>query len=241
MMLLFLFTLFLSVSIGSDFVSISDVDPSILLDLRYYTLHNFVGAPIMGYDQPKCLLTKEAALALASVQKIVLSMDPPYSLKVYDCYRPQMAVDQFFLWSQNPDTLMQGEFYPNMTKSVLFPEGYIAKNSSHSRGSTMDLTLVPFPPPVEEKYERGMPLFPCTAPEGIRFGDNTIDMGTGFDCFNPLAHTDNPNITDEQKFNRDLLRNAMEQGGFQNYIYEWWHYTLKNEPYPDTYFNFPIS
>jgi D-alanyl-D-alanine dipeptidase len=227
--------------IPEGFVHLSDVDNSIIQEIRYYTLHNFVGGPMMGYDRPECILTTQAAAQLSKVQQGLLKMNPPFSLKVYDCYRPQMAVDQFVLWSSNPDFLMKDEFYPTLNKSELFPEGYIARNSSHSRGSTMDLTIVPYPPPQEEQYVRGMPLFPCISPVGTRFGDNSIDMGTGFDCFHPLAHTENPQVIGIQRKNREFLKSVMEAQGFVNYAGEWWHYTLHNEPFPTTFFNFVIE
>lgn len=227
--------------IPSGFVSISQVESSIIVEMRYYSFHNFIGSPIMGYDAPKCILTTEAATSLKKVQQELQQMNPPYSLKVYDCYRPQMSVDQFVLWSDNPNVLMKKEFYPELNKSSLFPQGYIARQSGHSRGSTIDLTIVPYPPPKGEDYHRGMPLASCFAPLGIRFGDNSIDMGTGFDCFSHLAHTDNPIVGKPQLANRHFLRKVMESNGFKNYEKEWWHYTLRDEPYPNTYFNFPIE
>ncbi|WP_242545868.1 M15 family metallopeptidase [Amycolatopsis sp. MtRt-6] len=147
-----------------------------------------------------------------------------YTLKVYDCYRPQRAVDHFVRW----------------TKVRLFADGYIAEKSGHSRGSTVDLTLVRIPPPAQRLYVPGEPLVPCFAPRDQRFPDNTVDMGTGYDCFDPLAHTDNPAITGAARQHRDLLRSTMA-AGFRNLPEEWWHFTLNGEPFPDTYFDFPVS
>jgi len=226
-------------ALPQGFTYLPSVDPSILVEMRYYTMHNFVGSPVMGYDSPLCVLTTQAAQALKLIQKTLLAQN--MSLKVYDCYRPQMAVDQFVLWSSNPDVLMKNEFYPDLDKDQLFPEGYIAANSSHSRGSTVDLTIVQLPAGRTGNYSRGDSLIPCYAPAEKRFLDNSLDMGTGFDCFSPIANTNSTQITAEQMQNRMLLQGAMVEGGFNSYLYEWWHFTLANEPYPDTYFNFPIA
>ena len=224
------------------FVSLSDLDPSIIIEMRYISYHNFVGRPIKDYLDPVCILTSPAANALVAAQREFLSMTPSYTIKVYDCYRPQSAVDDFVQWSMVlNDTKMKEEFYPSLDKSHLFPDGYIAKQSGHSRGSTMDMTIVPNPPPPEEKYVPGQKLCPCYNPLPDRFGDNSIDMGTGFDCFSPLAHTSNSSVTNEQHECRMLLKDTMAKYNFTNYVNEWWHYTLDHEPYPDTYFNFPVQ
>ncbi|MGW5716595.1 M15 family metallopeptidase [Amycolatopsis sp. NPDC003865] len=225
---------------ASEFVALSDVAPSILQDIRYATRHNFVGQRIDGYLEPTCILTRQAASALRQAQARVLRQG--YTLKVYDCYRPQRAVDHFVRWAKDlADEKMKAEFYPNVEKDRLFEEGYIAEKSGHSRGSTMDLTLVKLPPRHQRPYRPGEPLQPCFAPQDQRFPDNTVDMGTGYDCFDPLAHTDNPAITGVARTNRDVLRNAMTAAGFRNLPEEWWHYTLKGEPFPDTYFDFPVA
>jgi len=223
----------------AGFTYLPEVDKSIIVEMRYYTMHNFIGSPIMGYDTPQCILTVQAAAALKVIQSNLLPQN--YSLKVYDCYRPQMAVDEFVLWANNPDTLMKNEFYPDLNKNQLFPDGYIAANSSHSRGSTVDLTIVPLPPGPQASYQRNQTLIPCYAPQEKRFLDNSIDMGTGFDCFSPIANTNSTAITPTQMQNRMLLQGAMEEGGFKSYLYEWWHFTLGNEPFPNTYWNFPIQ
>lgn len=228
----------------ADFVALGDVDPSILSDIRYITPHNFIGDPVDGYLAPVCILTRPAAEALARAQQDFVERG--YTLKVYDCYRPQRAVDDFVSWALDlPDQRMKPEFYPRVDKSTLFDDGYIAARSGHSRGSTLDVTLVALPARGEASYLPGQPLVDCTAPQPIRFGDNSIDMGTGFDCFDTLAHTADPRIDGAAAKNRLLLTEGLEREGFVNYDKEWWHFTYKpavqGEPYPDTYFDFPVD
>lgn len=224
----------------AGFVDLNDAIPSIVLDIRYYTVHNFVGERVNGYNAPKCIITKKAADSLARVQKEL--MDAGFSLKVYDCYRPQRAVSHFVRWAKDVgDTKTKKEFYPTIEKRNLFRDGYIAERSGHSRGSTVDLTIVPMPVPAQEGYTPGQILHECYLPAEKRFKDNGIDMGTGFDCFHELSHTANREIGDTQRVSRLLLKTLMEKYGFVNYDREWWHYTLKDEPYPDTYFDFVIE
>jgi D-alanyl-D-alanine dipeptidase len=169
------------------FVSLADVDPSIVVEMRYLTNHNFMGRRVPGYRENVCLLTRPAAEALARVQQSVRAKG--YTLKVYDCYRPQRSVDAFVKWGKDlSDQRMKAEFYPRVRKARVFKEGYIATQSGHSRGSTMDLTLVKLPPREQERYRRGDRLRDCAGPRNRRFRDNTIDMGTGYDCFDPLSH-----------------------------------------------------
>ena len=223
-----------------DFVNIKEVIPSIILDIKYYTPHNFVGERIDGYNAPKCFLTKQAALALKNVQEELRKYS--LSLKLYDCYRPQRAVNKFIDWAEDPDdTKMRREFYPDIDKNNLFSQDYIAKKSGHSRGSTVDVTIVSIPTPPEEKYIAGQDLRPCYWPKEKRFKDNGIDMGTGFDCFSEFSHTENNQINIQQRVNRIALKAIMEKCGFINVESEWWHYTLKDEPYPNTYFDFVIE
>ncbi len=226
--------------IPDGFVDIQKVIPEIVLDIRYYSVHNFVGERVDGYLAPKCFLTKEAAEALSKVQK---DMEPfSLSLKIYDCYRPQRAVNHFARWATEiENTKTMKEFYPTVDKRNLFRDGYIADKSGHRRGSTLDLTIVPLPVSAQPQYTPGQKLYECYLPAVKRFADNSIDMGTGFDCFHELSHTANSNISHQQKINRLLLKSLMEKHGFINYDMEWWHFTLKNEPYPDTYFDFPIE
>ncbi|MGW0520872.1 M15 family metallopeptidase [Crossiella sp. NPDC003009] len=222
------------------FVVLSDVDPTIRHDIRYFGRHNFVGDRIDGYRRPLCVLTRQAATALRTAQRALLRQG--YTLKVYDCYRPQRAVDHFVRWAKDlADERMKAEFYPNVAKDRLFADGYIAEKSGHSRGSTVDLTLVKLPVRAQRPYRPGEPLTPCFAPVGTRFPDNTVDMGTGYDCFDPLSHTDNPAITGPARVHRDLLRGTLASAGFRNLAEEWWHFTLNDEPFPGTYFDFPVA
>lgn len=201
---------------SSDFVMISDVVPDVILEIRYYSTYNFVGDRIDGYEQPTALLTKEAASALKDVSDDVKSQG--YRLKIYDAYRPQKAVNHFEKWAKDvDDTQMKDYFYPELDKSVLFEQGYIANHSGHSRGSTVDLTL------FDEKTGK------------------ELDMGGTFDYFGELSHPDYKNITKKQYDNRMILRQAMVNHGFEPLDEEWWHFTLKDEPYPDTYFTFPVN
>lgn len=223
-----------------EFVALRDVAPTIIEEIRYHGSHNFVGRPVTGYREPLCIVTRPTALALREAQRRLLPQG--YTLKVYDCFRPQRAVDSFVRWARRlDDDRMKNEFYPRVEKSSLFEDGYIAEHSGHSRGSTVDLTLVRIPPHPQEHYRPGDPLRPCFAPAGERFGDNSVDMGTGFDCFDTLSHTDDPRITGEAMRNRALLKDTLEAVGMENYPNEWWHYTLRDEPFPDTYFDFPVA
>lgn len=222
----------------SGFVVLRDIDPTILHDIRYYTAHNFVGTRIDGYQAPLCILTRPAALALKKVQREMLAQG--LTLKVYDCYRPQRAVDHFVRWARDlADQRMKTEFYPNVDKTRLFEDGYIAEKSGHSRGSTLDLTVVKLPPRHQRAYVPGEKLVNCFAPN--RFPDNTVNMATGYDCFDTLSHTDDPRVTGKARENRQLLKAAMGRAGFRNLPEEWWHFTLDGEPYPDTYFDFPVA
>ncbi|MFS8203456.1 M15 family metallopeptidase [Streptomyces sp. CWNU-52B] len=223
-----------------DFVALASVDRTIIQEIRYLTPHNFVGEPVDGYRQPLCILTRPAAEALHKAQRQLRARG--YSLKVYDCYRPQRAVDHFVRWAEDLDDQgMKGEFYPNVDKTRLFEDGYIAEKSGHSRGSTMDLTLVKLPATPTRPYVPGEPLTPCFGPRSERFPDNSVDMGTGYDCFDTLSHTLDPRVRGQQRVNRLLLKDTLEGLGLVNLAEEWWHFTLGSEAYPDTYFDFPVS
>ncbi|MFE1443754.1 M15 family metallopeptidase [Streptomyces sp. NPDC058739] len=223
-----------------DFVALSGVDRTIIQEMRYFTPHNFVGERVDGYRRPLCVLTRPAAEALRTAQRRLLRQG--YSLKVYDCYRPQRAVDHFVRWAQDLDAEdMKAEFFPDVDKSRLFDDGYIAAKSGHSRGSTVDLTLVKLPARPTRPYRPGEPLVPCYAPQEERFPDNSVDMGTGYDCFDTRSHTLDPRATGAQRANRLRLKATLESLGFVNLAEEWWHYTYKPEPYPDTYFDFPVT
>jgi D-alanyl-D-alanine dipeptidase len=222
-----------------DFVSITDVDSTIVVEARYFGEHNFIGRRIDGYEAPRCLLAREAALALGRVQAEVRAYG--LGIKTYDCYRPARAVADFAAWARVvTDTQMKAEFYPDIDKSRLFELGYIAERSGHSRGATVDLTLIPLPAPSQAIYRAGDPLVRCTAPEDQRFRDNTLDMGTGYDCFSEMSHTANPAVGPIAARNRLLLKAVMEKQGFVNYAQEWWHFTFRPEPYPQTYFDVPV-
>lgn len=202
-----------------DFVDISHYVPGVIVDMRYASSVNFVGTPVDGYQRSTCLLTEPAAMALWEVQQQLAK--EKLTLKVFDCYRPQRAVDHFVRWAENlQDTRTKKGHYPNVDKSQLFEKGYIAGRSGHSRGSTLDLTLVSL---------------------GGQYGVGELDMGTEFDFFDPLSHTDNPAVSELARKNRLLLKSVMEAHGFTNLPEEWWHYTLKDEPYPDTYFDFVVE
>jgi len=227
-------------SLPDGFVYLHDIDPTIIQEVRYAGFHNFVGRPIPGYNANVIILTEAAALALKAVQDELKPFQ--FTLKVYDAYRPQMAVDSWVEWAQDPsDQLMKAEFYPEVDKKNVFELGYVAKKSGHSRGSTVDLTIVPLPVPHQPTWKPGDPIVDGSLPHGQRFADNSIDMGTGFDYFGEPSHTQNPAFPVHVRANRLLLVTLMEKHGFKNYHREWWHFTLVNEPFPDTYFDFPIE
>ena len=219
----------------SQFVVLAEAVPDVILEVRYYSTYNFVGKRIDGYEEPVVLITRQAAEHLRAVSDDVMAQG--YRLKIYDAYRPQQGVDHFVRWAADiPDTLMKTYFYPDLDKSVLFDQEYIMAKSGHTRGSTVDLTL-----------------FDMTT-------EKEVDMGGTFDWFGPESHPDfcgNPetgvytgdnsksptgrSITAEQFANRMILRKAMLRHGFKPLDSEWWHFTLKNEPFPDTYFTFPVK
>lgn len=199
-----------------NFVLLGSVMPGIMMDIRYFTSYNFVGERIDGYEQPAAILTQEAAAALSEVGRSLA--EKGFRLKIFDAYRPQRAVRHFVRWAKDPtDIRMKEQFYPGLDKSTLFPLGYIAERSSHSRGSTVDLTIVH----TESSAE--------------------ADMGGSFDFFGEVSRPDFTGITGPQYANRMLLRDAMTAGGFLPLDEEWWHFTLAGEPYPDTYFDFPVN
>ena len=199
-----------------DFVYLKDLMPNLRSDLRYYGTNNFIGQQIDGYNAPKLILSRVAAEALQKVQAELERIG--FGLLIYDAYRPQQAVDFFIGWAQDDrDTLMKEEFYPNIDKKDLFKKGYISKKSGHTRGSTVDLTIVS----LKTRH--------------------ILNMGSPYDLFDEKSHTDYPHITKNQHALRLLLKRRMEKHGFKSYEKEWWHFTLINEPFPDTYFNFPIE
>jgi zinc D-Ala-D-Ala dipeptidase len=221
------------------FSFLSDVDPTIIQEIRYAGYHNFMGRPVESYLAPSCILTTKAAkqLALAQLQALQMGL----SFKVYDCYRPTSAVADFARWALNTsDVATKAEFYPTTDKTQLFDLGYISYNSSHCHGSTIDLTLVKLPAAPQPNYIPGQSLTSCTDPYGVRWQDNSVDMDTGFDCFDTLSNTLDPRVGPNQAANRLILLNLMRNVGFRNYEGEWWHYTLIDEPFPKTSFDFPV-
>jgi D-alanyl-D-alanine dipeptidase len=201
--------------IPDGFLSVKDKIPNIVLDLRYYSDNNFMGKAVKGYTTNRAILTQEAIEALANAQEELNRFN--LGLKIFDAYRPQKSVDNFVEWGKDlDDTLKKYEYYPTVDKKNLFRDGYIAKKSGHSRGSTIDLTIVD----LKSREE--------------------LDMGSSFDFFGKKSWVKYPNITAQQRANRLLLNTIMRKFGFRAYSKEWWHFTLKREPYPDRYFNFDI-
>ena len=201
---------------SSEFVLLADYVPGIIQEIRYYSTYNFVGDRIDGYEEPCALMTIDAARALKSVSNEVNVMG--YRLKVFDAYRPATAVKHFVLWGiDDLDLRMKPFLYPDLEKTELFAKGYIASQSTHSRGSTVDLTLL-----------------------DMRTG-RELDMGSPFDLFSEISHPDYEGVSEEQHVNRMLLQNVMVSNGFEPIDCEWWHFTLKNEPFPNTYSEFPVS
>jgi D-alanyl-D-alanine dipeptidase len=196
------------------FVDAASIVPGLIADMRYAGPHNFVGRPIDGYEAPRCLLTKAAADALAQVARDLAPRG--FVLKVFDCYRPTRAVANFERWARDlTDTAAKAEFYPDVDKRTLFRDGYISSRSGHSRGSTIDLTLA-------------------------RADGHELDMGTPFDFFSPRSWAAAANISGDAQANRAMFAATMRHRGFRPYGKEWWHFTLSHEPFPDTYFDFPV-
>ena len=201
---------------ASGFVSIGDAIPDVLLDIRYYSAFNFIGERIDGYEEPIALLTREAAEALKAVSDEAMGLG--FRLKVFDAYRPQKAVDHFVRWAKDPaDIRMKRYFYPDLEKKDIIPRHYIAEHSGHSRGGTVDLTLFDMA------------------------SQRDLDMGGTFDFFGERSHPDYAGVSELQHENRMLLQRLMVKHGFRPLDSEWWHFTLENEPWPDTYFTFPVT
>lgn len=201
--------------VPDDFVELSAYAPDILLEVRYFGYDNFVGEPIDGYEAPLIYMTRRSAEALLGVQTRLSRFG--LGLKVFDAYRPQRAVDHFVRWAEDlNDERMKSRFYPEVDKANLFDDGYIAARSGHSRGSTVDLTLVE-----------------------LSSGEE-LDMGTPWDFFDLASWPDSREVTTQQQANRLLLRSVMLAAGFQPITTEWWHFTLRDEPYRETFFNFPV-
>lgn len=221
------------------FVDLKVLNPNIIVEAAYATNWNFIGQPIEGYQAGKCYLTTKAAKALSEVQKEISKQG--YSLLVFDCYRPQRAVNQFVAWTKDSDTKKQSVFYPDESKGELIKRGYIDAKSGHSRGSTVDLTLIRADKyQAESFYSQVSAITDCRKSKGVELSGQ-MDMGTTFDCFSELAHTANPTVPETVRKNREILKSAMEKQGFTNYPKEWWHFTMKDEPYKNDYFDFEIQ
>lgn len=205
-----------SFALPANFIYLEDIDPSIKQDVRYFTANNFIGRPVKGYLAPRCILTYSAGLALKRVQDELKPQG--LGLKVFDCYRPQMACNDFMIWSKDiADQKTKKDYFPRVNKADFFKVGYVAEKSSHSRGSTVDLTI-------------------------IRLANQTeLNMGTHFDFMDELSHPSNTLVGKEAYDNRMLLSNLMQKYGFEPILTEWWHFTLKDEPYPEQYFNFVVQ
>lgn len=227
-------------TVPDGFVWLKDIDPTIEQDIRYYGSHNFLGRPVAGYEAPECILTRAAAEALLAIQAELAQSR--LSLKVYDCYRPQRAVDDFIAWADVvEDQATKTAFYPRVDKADFFELGYVARKSGHTRGSTVDVAIVPVGHPAPPVYAPGDELIDCALPADRRFADPTLDFGTGFDCMDEKSHHGNEAVSPVAQGNRLILKNIMERHGFAPYAEEWWHYTLTNEPFPETYFDFPVT
>ncbi|MFZ0425539.1 MAG: M15 family metallopeptidase [Xanthobacteraceae bacterium] len=199
----------------ASFVDAATLVPGLVTDMRYAGSHNFTGRPVDGYAAPRCLLTREAASALAAAAREFAPQG--LVIKAFDCYRPVRAVMNFIRWARDlGDTAAKAEFYPAVDKRTLFRDGYIASHSGHSRGSTIDLTLA---------HKSG----------------EELDMGTPFDFFSPKSWTADPSVTPAQDANRMLLATTLRRHGFHGYDKEWWHFTLMHEPFPETYFDFLVN
>ena len=222
----------------SGFVFLTDVDPTVIESPRYSTKENFLGRVVSGYTSHRIICTKEAAEKLKLVHSDLKKQG--YKLVVYDGYRPQRAVNEFMRWSKDEaDQAAKAYYYPTIDKKDVFKLGYVAEKSGHSRGSTLDLTIIKDDKAVKPiKYSKRKLLSGKKIPF---LDDNTVDMGASFDLFHEASHHDSKLVSAKYLKNRNLLRNAMKAHGFKDYQEEWWHYTLANEPYPDAYFDFVLE
>ena len=222
-----------------DIIPIRLLIPDIKMDIRYFSKRNFVGEEIIGYISENCYLQEEAAKALKKVQEDLKRIN--LELLLFDCYRPQMAVNHFARWAENPtDSKMKTIFYPNVPKDELFNRGYIAHRSGHSKGNTVDLGIIT--KTADLKKIKQLNLRDCRTPissEEKNLG--LLEMGTHYDCFDEKSHTMNKTIPLEATENRKVLVNIMEKNGFKNYSKEWWHFSYYKNQYPDTFHNFPVE
>jgi len=225
-------------ALPADFVFLRDVDPSIIQDMRYATANNFTGHRLTGYEAAECIVTRPVGNALKRVQRDLRSRG--LSLKMFDCYRPQRAVNDMYAWAQDghEDPALR-RYNPKLSKKDLFELGYIAKRSGHSTGEAVDLTVVRLPEPKVAPYDSKADYADCTGPVERRAPESGLDMGTGYDCSDEKAHTASPEITAEQRKSRDILVSAMARQGFVNYRLEWWHFSLPGSN--KTVFDFPVT
>ena len=229
-------------SLPAGFVHLAVVDASIRQDMRYFTGDNFIGRRVEGYEAGTCILTRHAAEGLARVQQRLL---PTHSLKVLDCYRPARAVADFVTWAADlADQKAKAHHYPTLDKRHLHDQGYISRNSAHSRGSAVDLTIVALSPPTADGVVGGSVPSPVPSPCGLTAGasdtaEPELDFGTSYDCFHALSHTANPSVGRAARRNRDWLIREMALAGFRNYHREWWHFQLVTEPFQRA-FDFPV-
>jgi D-alanyl-D-alanine dipeptidase len=210
----------------AGFVYLRDVDPTIIQDMRYATANNFIGRALDGYEADECIVTRSVGAALKRVQQDLKSRG--LSLKMYDCYRPQRAVDDMYAWAQDGrETAAQRRYNPKMRKEDLFRLGYIARHSGHSTGNAVDLTLVQLPASKVVPFDPTADYADCTETQNVRAPDNSVDMGTGYDCSDDKAHTGSKLITSQQRKWRDILVSAMARYGFSNFRLEWWHFSMR--------------
>lgn len=222
----------------ADFVYLRDVDPTIVQDMRYATANNFVGRVLSGYEAGECIVTRGVGAALKRAQQDLKPRG--LSLKMYDCYRPQRAVDDMYAWAQDGREIpAQRRYNPKMRKADLFRLGYIAKHSGHSTGKAVDLTLVQLPEPKAAPFDPKAGYADCTGSQNLRAPDSSVDMGTGYDCSDEKAHTGSKAITAQQRKWRETLVGAMAKQGFVNLHLEWWHFSLPGSG--NTVFDFPIA
>jgi len=226
----------------SGFVDLAQIAPTIVVQMRYAGGQNFLGRPVRGYAAPHCWLSRPAAEALARVAQDLAGR--ALGLMVYDCYRPQRAVDDFVAWARSREDdgdAARRRHYPAVPKAELFHRGYIALRSGHTRGSTVDLTLIALSGAAADAGAVFQEPDDCRIGNGTPTeADGSLEMGTAFDCFDERAHVDGAGISPEARHNRQLLRQAMLRRGFSPYAKEWWHFTLTAEPFPDRYFDFEV-
>jgi len=243
-LIVFMFLMFAQTAQAQDlpkgFTYLRDIDTTIVQDIRYYGRHNFLGRKVEGYESRLCILTRAAAIALHNVQDYLLQRK--LSLVIYDCYRPMRAVEDITTWVRAPgDSALKREFYPTFDKSQLFSQQFLNRHLSHTRGSSVDVAIVPIPILPIRPFRAGDALKACHGAYGARRRDNALDFGSGFDCFHERSQTDNRGISEAAKKNRKLLLDAMKQEGFVNDSQVWWHFRLQKETYPKTSFDFPIN